>query len=156
MKVIFLDIDGVLNSTRSCIAFGGYPWPDSNWEWFDMVAVRLLRKLIKETGSKVVLSSSWRTTLAGDRWNQLQNFLGISFLDRTRSDIMSYNRGDEIQQWINDCKEEVDAYVIIDDMEPSTFHKHQQPNFIHVNHEDGFSYDNFYQAAKILGVEDNE
>ncbi len=53
MKVIFLDIDGVLNS-MSCKA---------TIEGFDFVEdekVVLLKEIIDLTGDKVVLSSTWR------------------------------------------------------------------------------------------------
>ena len=53
MKVIFLDIDGVLNS-MSCKA---------TIEGFDFVEdekVALLKEIIDLTGAKVVLSSTWR------------------------------------------------------------------------------------------------
>ena len=48
MKVVFLDIDGVLNSVRSCIAYDGYPWQgdsdeEREWHKFDQVAIALLR-----------------------------------------------------------------------------------------------------------------
>lgn len=52
MKVIFLDIDGVLNSQMLI---------DRNEnEMIDKYAVKLLKNLIDKTGAVVVLSSGWR------------------------------------------------------------------------------------------------
>ena len=54
MKVIFLDVDGVLNSAQD-----GYSIrlkTDSH--------LKLLQYIVKETGAKIVLSSSWRIGLA--------------------------------------------------------------------------------------------
>lgn len=49
MKVIFLDIDGVLNLEDS----------GRHLEW-DRKAVDGLRECLRETGAKIVISSSWR------------------------------------------------------------------------------------------------
>ena len=45
MKVLFLDIDGVLNSTKTCVAFGGYPMELHHIEAFDKAAIRLIQRL---------------------------------------------------------------------------------------------------------------
>jgi predicted mannosyl-3-phosphoglycerate phosphatase (HAD superfamily) len=50
MKIIFLDIDGVLNNYNTL-------GEGLNWE---SNAVKILKRIIKETGAKVVLSSTWR------------------------------------------------------------------------------------------------
>jgi hypothetical protein len=60
MKVIFLDIDGVLDSYRSCLAYGNYPHSNTVYELFDDVAVSLLRNFCKDNDIKLVLSSCWR------------------------------------------------------------------------------------------------
>jgi len=66
--VIFLDVDGVLNSHRSAIAYGGFRDKD-----LDPVAIKLLdrlaRKLI-EAGFRpeVVISSTWRLMRPQLRW----------------------------------------------------------------------------------------
>lgn len=48
MKILFLDIDGVLNSDRSNMAFSGYPhsFSDADMAKFDNVALGLLRRLV--------------------------------------------------------------------------------------------------------------
>lgn len=60
MKLIFLDIDGVLNSERSC---DYYVEKKSN-QWLRIAPwkphVKQLNRIIKETGAKVVISSTWR------------------------------------------------------------------------------------------------
>jgi len=57
MKVIFLDIDGVLN-TWSFIA--KLPSSASYQDAIDREAVSRLNRLVEATGAKVVISSSWR------------------------------------------------------------------------------------------------
>jgi len=52
MKIIFLDIDGVLNTNKTRKMFGG--------DFIDDILVALVAKIVNETQAKVVLSSTWR------------------------------------------------------------------------------------------------
>ena len=62
MKIIFLDIDGVLNhpGTYACDA----PWRHEPGEVFPIPVapecVARLNRLVAETGARIVISSSWR------------------------------------------------------------------------------------------------
>ena len=44
-KIVFLDIDGVLTSTRTCVAHGGYPFDfdAKDMAQFDYTAIALVR-----------------------------------------------------------------------------------------------------------------
>lgn len=54
IKVIFLDVDGVLNSDRTVRKTqGGYTFVDNR-------QMKNLKHIINMTGAKVVLSSDWR------------------------------------------------------------------------------------------------
>lgn len=55
MKVLFLDIDGVLNSAEWFLS----GVPKNIWD-LDPKAVRRLKRILEATGAKVVLSSAWR------------------------------------------------------------------------------------------------
>ena len=55
-KIIFLDFDGVLNSLRSYAAYG-----DAT---FCRTSVDLILTLLKQTGAKIVISSSWRESFS--------------------------------------------------------------------------------------------
>ena len=59
MKIIFLDIDGVLNSDtwEKSKAFKNGVYPSNS---FDPFSVQLLNNIINETQAKVVLTSTWR------------------------------------------------------------------------------------------------
>lgn len=52
MKVIFLDVDGVLNSNQRRLEIGG--------ESLEEEKVKLLSMIIRRTGAVVVLHSGWR------------------------------------------------------------------------------------------------
>lgn len=63
MKAIFLDIDGVLNSDRSFLAYNtieGNTYYDNLFAHIDPIAVGLLNRLIDKSGAKNVFSTSHR------------------------------------------------------------------------------------------------
>lgn len=116
MKVIFLDIDGVLCCARSCAALGGYPAAGNpvSWGKFDEVAIKLLQDLIRKTGSIIVLSSSWRNEANLDA---LQWRLSVRIEDVTRASATPTEyRGAQIHDWLI-RHPGVEAYAILDDDE---------------------------------------
>ena len=92
MKVIFLDIDGVLNSDEYIhkarkLGFKGIE------EEIDIEKVELLKKAVEQTGARVVLSSSWRLTNNLSKVRDLFARYGI-YLDTTP--FIDNKRGIEI------------------------------------------------------------
>ena len=103
MKVIFLDIDGVLNTVKD--------FQRHNFIGMSPVLVRRFNKLVKDTGAKVILSSTWRHD---KNWREVmvRNGLDMKFLGRTK-DLRDKIRGMEIDEWLG--RHNVDRYVILDD-----------------------------------------
>lgn len=138
MKVIFLDIDGVLNV---------YPQGhDKHGAIFHSHFVDNLKRIIDETGAKIVISSTWRMAgLPGmiEMWedrNLPGEVIGITpnFMWKTGSTLQ---RGKEIDAWIEEWEvnnSKLKSYVIIDD--DSDMEPHQLNNFIltagNTNHTD--------------------
>ena len=67
MKIIFLDIDGVLNCESAYrngeCQYQEWVWEDGRIDHYQKFCTRskeLLNKLIDETGAKIVISSTWR------------------------------------------------------------------------------------------------
>ena len=66
MKVIFLDIDGVVNSLDNMWAAGRIEYHNGPFDRdkyghiFDERCVRWLRLILQETKSQIVISSSWK------------------------------------------------------------------------------------------------
>ena len=56
MKILFLDIDGCLNSKRTETAYG----KDRTIENLDPIAIGLIQEVVNETGCLICLSSDWR------------------------------------------------------------------------------------------------
>lgn len=118
MKVIFLDIDGVLNiMSDESDEFGSL---------FHKPFEENLKDIIDSTGAKIVISSSWRHSgframkamwekrnLAGEVIDitpdcaRMENFDKLSFYE-------AKERGHEIQEWLVNHPE-VTKYVILDD-----------------------------------------
>lgn len=122
-KYIFLDIDGVLNSNFFFIersqsdrwkeAYEKYPQEIAHGVCsIDEKAVTRLNKIIKETGAKIVVSSTWRHD---PYLQEIFNVVGIEtpILDVTPS-LKSRVRGEEIQAWLDKISEPY-KYVILDD-----------------------------------------
>lgn len=143
MKILFLDIDGVLNSTRTCVAFGGYPMELYHLEAFDQVAIRLIRRLCDSAGVQVVLSSAWRLT---HDFKDVGKTLELPIIDRTPS--LCGARGLEINAWLA-AHPGVEQYAIIDDdpdMLPS-----QQNNFVQTSHQEGMNFADYQKLCAIFG-----
>ena len=62
MNIVFLDIDGVLNSKRKLIeVYNQTRKPHSGSSYpFDERCLENLKYLIEETNSKIVITSTWR------------------------------------------------------------------------------------------------
>lgn len=110
MKVIFLDIDGVLNSDEYFDRIEKLNVQGIESQ-VDVERIKLLQNAVRDTGAKVVLSSSWRYTRNGQSLRNLLLNYGI-FTDVTP--LMHNERGREIKEWLNTHKE-VEDFVILDD-----------------------------------------
>ena len=118
MKVIFLDIDGVLNSAVYQEECGGRE--ASN---VDDTRLPLLNRIVEETGAVIVLSSSWRRlwhsnpALRAPGWKAVgESFarFGVEVFDRT-PDYAGNNRDREVRDWLTAHGGEVESFVILDD-----------------------------------------
>lgn len=147
MKILFLDIDGVLNSRRSMTAFGACPWTveDDHMPLFDLVAVGLIRKLCDETGAECVLSSTWRRD---PNWRFIGQKLEIPIIARTPE--QSGPRGREIEAWVGDRMKQghVKKYAIIDD--DSDMLPHQLPFFVQTCPRNGMLLEHYEKLKEIL------
>jgi HAD domain in Swiss Army Knife RNA repair proteins len=103
MKVIFLDIDGVLNCDAT-------PNPRKFPYVIDKKLLARLKRLLERTGAKVVLTSSWRVDpigrLAARHW-------GLPVFD-CAPDLPKKTRRDEVLSWLADHPK-VTCFAIVDD-----------------------------------------
>jgi hypothetical protein len=150
-KVIFLDVDGVLNSHRTFFGTGKLPFRfiEEQKPYFDWIAVGMLRRLVTDDPAiRFVLSSSWR--IDGKRMPhevavEAANFLDLPFVDCT--DTNGPHRGEEIQRWL-DAHPEVEQYAIVDD--DSDMLESQASHFVQTLFADGMRYIHFKAIQRIM------
>lgn len=154
MKVIFLDIDGVLNSSRSAAALGGMPWPDPkkerDWHLFDPVGVGLLRRACEKTGAVCVLSSSWRMHLDESGIRDLAERLGVHIIGTTRRSVGQEMRGDQIAEWLVE-RTEVTAWAILDD--GADMLPEQKERLVKTTFREGLLFEHYMQLTHLLSGE---
>lgn len=132
--VVFLDIDGVLNSLATAKRDGEYGIAQD--------LLQHLHKIINATNCDIVISSAWRV---GDGWRArlLEAGLSVVIMDRTPrmhrpvgTGWEYKERGKEIQAWL-DAHTGIKAYAIIDD--DSDMLDSQLPSFFHTDHNVGLT-----------------
>ncbi|MCK5020109.1 MAG: hypothetical protein KAS32_23850 [Candidatus Peribacteraceae bacterium] len=148
MKIIFLDIDGVLSSI-DYMAEGIHIHPDK---------IKHVTRIVKETDAKIVISSTWRFNHGVKEFNEWFYRLGL----RGYNTIIGMTpdlpgiRGAEIETWIknNDPRHEIESYVIIDD--DSDFLDYQLPYHVKTQTHYGITIMEADKAIDILGKDKNK
>jgi hypothetical protein len=124
-KIIFLDVDGVMNSLRNAKAnYDKAMEKQVNvYDYFDPIAVRELNRICGRHDPDIVISSTWRRVarFRDDFQSLRDHFAGQGFehsdriIDKTPF-LSSRERGHEIQAWLDqNCKGQDVKFVIIDD-----------------------------------------
>lgn len=140
-KILFLDVDGVLNSKKyldtvksdreTLIAELVHYYKDDKTPYpsartlavrlihMDETKVELLREAVEKTNCKIVLSSSWRMGNTAQQFQFLLEQKSEGFpkcvIDTTVQEMLPI-RGDEINKWIKDNNFK-GKYCVIDDEE---------------------------------------
>ena len=142
MKVLFLDVDGVLNR-RSLLTV------EADTFALCPKACARLQVLIARTGAKIVLSSSWRSSE-----QHIAYLHKFSVLDEAHEDWQTkkardeQTRGDEIAEWLS-RHPEVIRYAIVDDTDD--FLPKQRRYFVHTSYDEGLLDKHVKRLAAILG-----
>lgn len=144
MKVIFLDHDGVIclgsefgsrfkkqkKSVAEVVADNNIPVQDK-FDNFNAKAIKVLNKILEETGAEIVVSSDWRIWATLEELGEFYELQGIikkpiTFTPRLKdfdeySEALFHYKGWyerarilEIEHWLKNNP--VDAWVAIDDM----------------------------------------
>jgi hypothetical protein len=169
MKVLFLDIDGVLNSYQSATFWHSRrnqaewenqmykDWPGTLKEYIAMefcpIAFSNLEELVRKVPDvKIVVSSTWRM---GETVETMKKILAPSKLvsdavfDLTKVILEGFReveRGHEIQEWL-DRHPETKSFVILDDDDDMC---HLKPNLVLTDVRHGFQYSDMLKVAKML------
>lgn len=136
MKVLFLDIDGVLNHEKTrerCLFYTGV----------DKILAKRLTDWLEGKDIKIVLSSTWR------RFPEMHDHLkenGIEWIDITPF-FPNKERGDEIRSWLDN--NDTEAFAVLDDGADMSA---VIDCFVLTNPDVGLTQDNLKQVEKILGL----
>lgn len=160
LKLIFLDVDGVLNHDKSRARCGCVKGIDKD-------KVERLAKIINETGAKIVLSSTWKTGLdtelnPTDKYGKyllkyLWEYGKIKIFDKT-GDYSPWDRGTEIITWFEEHKDfKVGTWIVIDD---EIFDDYRRmgilPRLVKTSwYDNGLQDEHVERAIELLNKEDS-
>ena len=143
-KILFLDVDGVLNSLNSGGLYA-----------LKKPCLRRLTAIVKDTGCKIVLSSTWRKDwYALRRLKRVLSYRGLEIFDVTP--ILYKDRGYEIEQWLTNNGylswngELKCSYAIVDDDNDMLIS--QLPYFFQTDPQYGMTDIIAYRVAYHLGI----
>lgn len=170
MKIIFLDIDGVLNCEEwysqrkdpEIMKAHSENYPICE---FSPILMARLNLLIEKTDAKVVVSSTWRLGKNIQALQELLNSVGFKgeVIGKTESFNQPYVvRGNEIKYWLDSNTKQIfvtdlerpnpeydiESYVILDD--DSDMLLWQKDNFVKTHWKFGFTDSCFDKALNIL------
>lgn len=178
MKVIFLDIDGVINveNYHNSLVFENincgtkHETKDKYGYVFCPTAIRYLHSLIDKHNAKIIISSSWRysgikwlkalwkfrnlpgeiidTTCCQSNKDFKKQFEEIQKLTKIRFSS-HVDRGYEIQAYLN-LHPEIENYVIFDD--DSDMLDCQKEHFVHCDSMYGIDYRCYSEADSIFST----
>ena len=135
MEIIFLDVDGVLNSVQDRFS----------WTIESDKHLILLSCIVRRTNAKIVVSSSWRNCGLLDTLKKRLNDFLMSIYDKTK-DIGE--RGLEIKEWL-DSHNGVESFVILDD-EDFDIKSYFPNNFVKTNEKVGLQKEDVEKCIAIL------
>lgn len=158
MKVIFLDVDGVLNNYYTLRRISDH-FNETKELLVELeeVMVERLSRIVKATDASIVLSSAWRVgwSRKGDHnryCEELEMMLekyGVEIIDKTEH--LQKRRGDEIFEWLS-RHDEVENYIIIDDCEIALADNTEfdQGKILYTTYEEGLLEEHVEKAIKML------
>jgi len=153
MKIIFLDIDGVLNSRAFFLArtAGLEEHQDEEAhtrEMIDPAAVALLNHLVEKSGAEIVISSSWRIAYSMSEIGHALYANGfrhrLAIIGKTTTS--DGERGSQIQEWLESAGEPV-TFAILDDSDDMGVHR---PRLVRTDWERGLEQHHVEQALALL------
>lgn len=166
MKIIFLDIDGVLNCW-SCLS--AYIEENHDNDCIATEHVAHLNAIVKRTGAKVVISSTWRILMHMEDIKEHLDWAGFQGEVIGKTPRLGRDRGHEIQAWLDFHSDKptrfqrlvravkrffgwdddtIESFVILDDDSDMV---HLKPYLVKTSMENGLLEEHVEKAVKVLG-----
>lgn len=161
MKIIFLDVDGVLNSEDDLMIYREKNVITGCIMYAEVEdrPLKLLKEIVDKTSANIVVSSSWRIgcersgrerIFGKGLYEKLEKRLrdyGMEIYDITPSLGTGTQRGDEIREWLS--KHQIENFIILDD--DSDMREYvEMENFIHTTYKHGLTEELKDKAIEIL------
>lgn len=147
--VIFLNIDGVLTTARTSIAYS-----ESNMRTLDPVSVRMIASICKQSNMKICISSDWKndTPLRADfvlkfAFNGGMPLIRHIFKGKNwcTPTYKNHDREDEILSWLEDNP--TSNIIVIDHSDLGcNLERYLVKSFPY----EGFSFENYLETVKII------
>lgn len=151
MKIIFLDIDGVLNyrsffdkDCNKLILIKDHEFLSS---LIDYKKIDLVNQIIEQTGAKIVLSTTWRDSMALNAMRHVFKKIGLKGFILSSTPTCGSCRSDEIQQWLDEFDKEVESFVILDDEDDMGSLKNR---LVQTSYETGLTENHIKKVIEIL------
>jgi hypothetical protein len=147
-KILFLDIDGVLNSEefyKNSFNSG------EHLNRFDPSSVSFIKALVEEFSLKIVISSTWRFGAVDRLMHELKRNKLLNYLypDWFTPVIHPVHRGTEIKFWL-DLHPEITDYAIIDDDE--NILEEQKNNYVKTCLHKGMTIEHYNRVRAIFST----
>ena len=141
MKLLFLDIDGVMTNDDRVIN-------DRHIYSFSKSCVEVLNQILRTHEVKIILTSSWRTVYDPETINRMFTENGVIQTPAGQTpSISTLRRSLEIKKYLE--KRTPTHFVILDDMEIPGFPK----NYIRIDPATGLTMEHIPRINEILGVD---
>ena len=146
MKVLFLDVDGCLNSEQWFTRDSKNEESYVGLREIDPKAILRVKEVLQQTGAKVVLSSVWR--IIPEMTKELEAW-GIPVFDSTPV-LATNHRASEISAWLA-AHPEVSIFAIIDDDDDAGDSTVLAPRFIQTSWKRGIQDIHVHALIGLLG-----
>ena len=138
MKLLFLDIDGVMTTDEGTI-------DNEKLYSFSSSCVGILNEILSSNNVKIILTSSWRTVFDVEKQCRIFKENGVKQLPMGQTKDLGYKyRNLEIKSYLENRK--VESFVILDDMQIEGFDE----NFVLVDPRKGLSEEYVERINEIL------
>ena len=151
--VIFLDFDGVLSTDDYLdqLRAANSKTHDYFGRLFDPECISCLRRIIKSTGARIVITSSWRNYLSTFQFILMWHIRKLPGILAGVVPQGSAYRGNEIDEWLKQHTN-ISRYAILDDMDSRQFKSDQSSHLVTTNHFKGLQPEHLPQTLSILAA----
>lgn len=157
MKIIFLDIDGVLNAEKEIVEL-----TPMGYRGLDDRLIKNLKLAVDKTDAKIVLTSTWKVEWKADKRKCGKDSLylirkfetyGLKIVGKTIDncvyDPFYEHRGEGIKAYLLG-RNDIENYVIIDDNVFSDFDDEIKKHLVKTNSDNGLTYEKANEVINIL------